>query len=57
MQVLPFARKPMLIGRPSDDSSIFWMFRGPAVIVVPLVPSVGPTPPPIRVVIPLLRQS
>ncbi len=29
-----------------------WMFQGPGVQVVPLVPSVGPVPPPIWVVIP-----
>ena len=39
---------------PSAASSIRWMFQGPGVQVQPLVPSVGPVPPPNSVVMPLL---
>ena len=44
-------------GSPSIDSSMRSMFQRPEVMVVPLLPSVGPIPPPNRVVIPLLRQA
>ena len=33
------------------------MFQRPEVMVVPLLPSVGPMPPPKSVVMPLLRQA
>ena len=51
---LPLPRKPMLIGRLSNDRSISSRFQSPEVIVVPFVPSVGPMPPPNKVVTPLL---
>ncbi len=45
------------MGSPSNACNILSRLQAPAVIVVPLVPSVGPTPPPTRVVIPLERAS
>ena len=49
----PFARKPKFIGKLSTDSIILWIFHFPGVHVVALVPSAGPVPPPIIVVVPL----
>ena len=43
----------MFTGMASMASSILLIFHGPGVMVVPLVPSVGPTPPPKKVVTPL----
>ncbi len=54
---LPLPQMPMLTGSSSMDWSIFSMFQRPDVMVVPFVPSVGPTPPPMRVVIPLLNEA
>ena len=50
---LPLPSRPKLIGSPSIDRNIISRFHGPEVIVVPLVPSVGPMPPPKKVVTPL----
>ncbi len=54
---LPLPSRPTLTGRSSTAWYIRWMFHGPGVQVVPLVPSEGPVPPPIRVVMPLLSAS
>ncbi|CAM5366451.1 hypothetical protein SGRI78S_01931 [Streptomyces griseus subsp. griseus] len=51
---LPLAMMPRLTGRVSADWSSRAMLYGPGVQVVPLEPSVGPVPPPMRVVMPLL---
>lgn len=53
----PLPRSPTLTGRSSTASSIRWMFQGPGVQVVPLDPSVGPVPPPKKLVMPLDRPS
>ena len=53
----PLPNKPMFTGNPSADWNICSKFHLPLVMVVPLAPSVGPIPPPIRVVIPLLKQA
>ena len=45
------------MGSPSTASSMRSMFQRPEVMVVPLLPSVGPMPPPKTVVMPLLRQA
>ncbi len=45
---------PMFTGMPSHASNSRFMFHGPGVQVVPLVPSVGPVPPPKSVVMPLV---
>lgn len=55
--LLPFAIRPMLIGMVSKARIIAWRFHGPGVMVTPLVLSVGPVPPPHRVVTPLLRAA
>ena len=49
----PFPKKPKFIGYSSAAFIIFSKFQGPGVQVVALVPSAGPVPPPIIVVIPL----
>jgi hypothetical protein len=48
---------PMFTGMSSIASSMRWMFHGPGVQVVPLVPSVGPVPPPNSVVMPLVSAA
>ena len=50
---LPLPSRPQLTGSGSAASSIRAMFHGPGVQVVALVPSAGPVPPPIIVVMPL----
>ena len=50
---LPLPSRPQFTGSGSAASSIRAMFHGPGVQVVALVPSAGPVPPPIIVVIPL----
>ena len=50
---LPLPRKPTFTGIASAALSIASMFQRPDVMVVPLEPSVGPKPPPKRVVMPL----
>lgn len=52
---LPLAMMPRFTGRPSAACSSRAMLYGPGVQVVPLEPSDGPVPPPIRVVMPLVR--
>lgn len=54
---LPLPSMPMFTGTPSLARSIISMFQVPEVMVVPLVPSVGPNPPPNRVVTPLLNAA
>ena len=54
---LPLPSSPTFTGMPSNDWSIRSVFQRPDVIVVPLLPSVGPMPPPKTVVMPLLRQA
>ena len=49
----PFPRKPRLIGSSSAASSILSILNRPGEHVVAFVPSAGPVPPPIIVVIPL----
>ncbi len=55
--VLPFPSSTMFIGQASVASSIRARFQAPGVTVVALVPSAGPVPPPISVVMPLPRAS
>ena len=50
--VLPLPSSTMLTGQASVDSSIRARFHAPGVTVVALVPSAGPVPPPISVVMP-----
>ena len=47
----------MFIGSASAACSMRWMFHGPGVQVVALVPVAGPVPPPIIVVTPLISAS
>ncbi len=54
---LPLPSMPTLTGSVSSDSSMRSVFHLPEVMVVPLVPSVGPMPPPKRVVMPLLSDA
>lgn len=51
--VLPLPSSPMLTGKVSSASNIRARCQGPGVMVVALVPSAGPVPPPTRVVMPL----
>ena len=46
-----------MIGRPSDASSIRWMFHAPGAQVVAFVPVAGPVPPPMSVVRPAASAS
>ncbi len=50
--VLPLPSSTMLTGQASVASSIRARFHAPGVTVVALVPSAGPVPPPISVVMP-----
>ena len=54
---LPLPKKPRLTGKPSAACSIRAICHGPGVQVVALVPSAGPVPPPIIVVMPLINES
>ena len=47
----------ILIGISAVASSMRAMFHGPGVQVVAEVPATGPVPPPIMVVMPLLRAA
>ena len=49
---LPLPVKPRFMGKASAAWSIRYIFHGPGVQVVALVPTAGPVPPPIIVVIP-----
>ena len=57
MESFPFPSRPKFRGSSSRASSILWIFQGPGVHVVALVPSAGPVPPPIIVVVPLQIAS
>lgn len=50
----PLAMMPRLTGKVSAACRNRAMLYGPGVQVVPLVPSEGPVPPPMRVVMPLV---
>ncbi len=54
---LPLPSRPTFTGNPSMASSMRSMFQRPEVMVVPLLPSEGPMPPPKRVVTPLLSAA
>jgi len=53
----PLHKNPKLSGSSSTASIILWMFQAPGVHVVAFVPSAGPVPPPIIVVVPLQIAS
>ena len=53
VEQFPLARNPRFIGYSSAALSIMPMFQAPGVEVTALVPSAGPVPPPIMVVMPL----
>ncbi|CAM5473660.1 hypothetical protein STENM36S_07924 [Streptomyces tendae] len=55
--VLPLPRKPMLTGLDSRAANIRARCQAPGVTVVALLPSAGPVPPPMRVVMPDARAS
>ncbi len=55
--VLPLPSRTTLSGQPAVASSIRARFQAPGVTVVALVPSAGPVPPPMTVVIPLPMAS
>ncbi len=55
--VFPFPRRATLTGIGSRARSIVSRFQAPGVTVVARVPSAGPVPPPMRVVIPLPTDS
>jgi hypothetical protein len=48
---------PQFTGSPSHACSILARFHGRGVLVVALVPSAGPVPPPMNVVMPLHKAS
>ena len=48
----PLPSSPKFMGKCSKERSMPWMFHAPGVIVVALVDSPGPVPPPIMVVMP-----
>jgi hypothetical protein len=50
--VLPLPSSAMFIGQESRDSSILARCQGPGVTVVALLPSAGPVPPAMIVVMP-----
>ncbi len=52
LTVLPLPSSPMLTGEKSSASKMRARCQAPGVIVVALVPSAGPVPPPTKVVIP-----
>ena len=54
---LPLPSRPILTGSSSAASSMRWIFHGPAVQVVALVPVAGPVPPPSIVVTPDISAS
>ncbi len=55
--VLPLPNSDTLSGTPSSARSMKEVFQDPGVTVVALVPSVGPVPPPMIVVIPVPRAT
>ncbi|GAA3033723.1 hypothetical protein GCM10020000_08730 [Streptomyces olivoverticillatus] len=55
--VLPLPSRPMLRGYTSIASNIRARCQEPGVMVVALLPSAGPVPPPSRVVMPEARAS
>ena len=54
--VLPLPSSATLTGRPSIASSMRCRYQGAAVTVVALVPSAGPVPPPMSVVMPAAER-
>ena len=48
----PLPRRPMFTGASEVASIMRWMCHSPGVMVVALVPSAGPVPPPMKVVVP-----
>ena len=56
-EALPLPRNPRLTGNASAACSMRWMFHGPGVHVVALVPVAGPVPPPSMVVMPDINAS
>ncbi|CFR37434.1 Uncharacterised protein [Mycobacterium tuberculosis] len=55
--MFPLPSSAKFTGQPSSDSSIRARCHSPGVTVVALVPSAGPVPPPMIVVVPAAKAS